>query len=50
MPRIVDDCVLTAAQEIGGFEVIGQDDVQAALGFERQKDLLGCDDTTRLGE
>jgi hypothetical protein len=41
---IIDEVILAAVQAVGGIEVIGQDDVNAMLGFEMQKDLAGCDD------
>ena len=50
VPALIDDYVLTAVHELGGYVVIGQDDVNTMLGFERQKDLLGCDDTTCFAE
>lgn len=46
IPQIIDDYVLTAVQDLGGLEVIGQDDIGAILGFEKQKELFGCDDTS----
>jgi hypothetical protein len=46
VPELIDDYILTAVQKIGLFEVIGQDDINAMLGFEEQKDLLGCEDTS----
>jgi len=44
VPELFDDYVLTAVQNAGSFRVIGQSDIDAMLGLERQKDLLGCDD------
>ncbi len=46
VPRIIDDYVLTAAQQVGTFEVIGEDDINALLSFEKRKDLAGCDDAS----
>lgn len=46
VPSLIDDYILTAVQDIGSFEVVGPDDVNALLGFEKQKELLGCDDVT----
>ncbi len=42
---VVDEFVLTAMHGLGGREVIGKDDLNALLGYERQRDLLGCDET-----
>ncbi|MEK7704994.1 MAG: outer membrane beta-barrel protein [Myxococcota bacterium] len=50
LPQLVNDVVLTAVQNIGTFEVIGQDDVNALIGFEKQKDLVGCDDASCLAD
>jgi hypothetical protein len=46
VPELIDDYILTAVQNLGLFDVIGQDDINAMLGFEEQKDLLGCEDTS----
>ncbi|MEE8408542.1 MAG: hypothetical protein V3T05_02960 [Myxococcota bacterium] len=46
VPSLIDDYILTAVQDAGTFEVVGPDDVNALLGFEKQKELLGCDDVT----
>lgn len=50
VPELFDDYLLTAVQDLGSHEVIGQDDIDAMLGFEKQKDLLGCADTTCFAE
>lgn len=51
VPRaLLDDALLTALQNAGQFRIIGQDDVNAVLGFERQKELLGCDETMCFAE
>jgi hypothetical protein len=41
---VIDDYVLTAAQQSGKYDVIGQSDMNALLGFEKQKEALGCDE------
>jgi hypothetical protein len=48
--RLLDEAVLAAMQNAGRFRVIGRSDMDAVLGFEQQKDLLGCDDTKCLAE
>ncbi|MEK7704241.1 MAG: hypothetical protein AAB426_04725 [Myxococcota bacterium] len=48
VPQLIDDYLLTAVQNMSGLEVIGQDDISALLGFEKQKDLVGCDDASCL--
>jgi hypothetical protein len=46
VPRLFDEYVLAAVQNAGDYEVIGQDDIAALVGFEKQKDMLGCDDAS----
>jgi TolB-like protein len=41
---------LAAAIQARGFSVMSPDGLAARLGFERQKELLGCTDTTCLAE
>jgi hypothetical protein len=50
VPNLVDDYLLTAVQDLGGHEVIGQDDIEAVLGLEKQKGLLGCTKTNCFSE
>jgi len=50
VPDLFDDYLLTAVQNTASFEVIGQSDIQSLLGFEAQRDLLGCDDATCIAE
>jgi hypothetical protein len=46
VPKLFDEYVLSAVQNGGDYEVIGQDDIAALMGFEKQKDLVGCDDAS----
>jgi hypothetical protein len=46
VPDLVGEYVLTAVSDRGEYEVIGMDDIEAIIGFDRQKDLLGCDDVS----
>ena len=46
VPDLLDDYFLTAVQNLGSYEAIGKTDIEALLGFEDQKDLLGCDDAS----
>lgn len=51
-PALFDDIVMTALQQMDGIEVIGADDINDLIGYERQQELLGCDDDkciSRLG-
>jgi len=50
LPKLFDDYLLTAVHELGTFEVVGQDDINALIGFEKQKQLLGCDDVTCMAD
>ncbi len=50
VPTLFDDYLLTAVQNVGDFEVIGQDDINALIGFEKQKQLVGCDDVTCMAD
>ena len=50
IPALVDDIVLAAVQHLGTYEVIGQDDVNAMLGFEQQKEILGCNDAACMAQ
>jgi TolB-like protein len=45
-PSLIDDYVLTAVQHLGKFDVIGQDDISALIGFDKQAQLFDCADTT----
>ncbi|MBI5507339.1 MAG: hypothetical protein HY903_01175 [Deltaproteobacteria bacterium] len=44
VPGVIDEYVLTAVQNVGGMETVGSDDITAVIGFEQQKQLMGCDD------
>ena len=44
--EILTETLLTAVSKLPGAEAIGQDDLDAMLSFERQQELLGCDDVT----
>ena len=51
VPSLFDDYLLTAVQNTGqGYEVIGQEDIGAMLGFEQQRDLLDCSDTSCMAD
>jgi len=50
VPNVVDDYVLTAVHNLGQFEVIGQDDINSLLSFDKQKQSLGCDDASCFAE
>ena len=47
VPDLFDDYVLTAVHKhASGYDVIGQDDLASIIGFEQQKELLDCGDTS----
>jgi hypothetical protein len=50
VPDLFDDYLLTAVQNTSQAQVIGQDDIGAMLGFEKQKDLMNCDDTSCMAD
>lgn len=50
VPKLFDDYVLTAVQNTSQAEVIGQDDINALIGFDQQKSLLGCDDMSCMAD
>lgn len=48
---LLSEVALTAASTMGGFEVIGRSDIAAMIGFEKQKQVLGCtEDSSCLAE
>jgi len=49
-PVIFNEALLTATHDAGPFEVIGHSDMNAVLGFERRKQIVGCDDTVCFTE
>jgi hypothetical protein len=50
--ELLSEIALTeAASMANGFEVIGKSDINAVIGFEKQKQVMGCgDDSTCLAE
>lgn len=50
LPELVNDYVLIAVQEAGYPNVIGHTDVAALLGFEKEKELAGCNDVACFSE
>jgi hypothetical protein len=50
VPALIDDYLLAAAQDVGTYQVIGPDDINAMLGFEKQKNMLGCDEASCFAE
>lgn len=50
VPDLFNDYVMAAVQEAGDLEVIGQDDINTLIGFEQQKDLLNCTDTSCIAD
>lgn len=49
--ELLGEIALTEAASIHGLEVIGKSDINAVLGFEKQKQVIGCgDDSTCLAE
>ncbi|MBI5508579.1 MAG: hypothetical protein HY903_07485 [Deltaproteobacteria bacterium] len=50
VPKIFDDYLLAAVQNVSGGEVIGQEDINALLSFDKQKQLFGCDDVSCMAD
>lgn len=50
VPTLFDDYLLTAVQNTVDADVIGQEDISALLGFEQQKDLLDCSDSSCIAD
>jgi len=50
--EVLDDLLLTAlyAEAGGRLRVVGKSDIDAALGFEKTKDALGCDEISCAAE
>ncbi len=48
VPKLFDDYVLAAVHKLGVYDVIGQDDINAMLSFEQQRDLVNCSETSCL--
>ncbi len=46
---IIDDLLLAELQAVG-FEAIGQEDIDALLGFNQMQDQLACDDASCIAE
>ncbi len=50
VPELINDYLLAAVQNQGGYDVIGQDDLAALLSLEKQKDLVRCDAASCFAE
>jgi TolB-like protein len=48
--KMLDEVVLAALARGGSLDVIGQSDIEALISFERQKELVGCDDVKCFAE
>jgi hypothetical protein len=48
--ELLSEVALTEAASIRGFDVVGRSDIVALLGFERQRQMLGCGDDSCLAE
>jgi len=49
-PRLLDEALLTALADAGDFKVFGRSDMNAVIGYEAQKDLLGCNNDSCFAE
>lgn len=50
LAEALTDVLLVESNKLRGVEVIGMQDIEAVLGLEQQKTLLGCDDVTCMAE
>lgn len=50
VPELFDDLFLSALQKAGDFDVVGQDDINQLLSFDRMKELAGCEDVSCFAE
>lgn len=49
--ELLSEVALTEAASMRGFDVIGKSDINSIIGFEKQKQVIGCsDDSTCLAE
>lgn len=49
--ELLNEVALTEASSMPGFEVIGKSDINAIIGFEKQKKVMGCsEDSSCLAE
>ncbi|MBN1961181.1 MAG: hypothetical protein JW841_09555 [Deltaproteobacteria bacterium] len=48
IPKIFDESVLAGVQNVSNFQVIGQDDIAAMVGFEKQKDIISRSEVSCL--
>ncbi len=50
LATMLTDIIAVEARKVDGFEVIGMSDIEAALGYEQKKMLVGCDDVSCMAE
>jgi TolB-like protein len=49
--ELLSEIALTEASSMGGFDVIGKSDIASVIGFEKQKQVMGCaEDSNCLAE
>ncbi len=48
--RVLDNLLVTAVDDIGRFDVISPQDVASMIGFEKMRDVAGCDDVACAAE
>ncbi|MFH1811702.1 MAG: hypothetical protein ABIJ09_23385 [Pseudomonadota bacterium] len=47
---MLSEILTVEARKVHGMQVLGMSDIEATLGFEQQKQLLGCDDVSCMAE
>jgi outer membrane protein len=45
--QLISEVALTEASNVEGLEVIGRSDIQSMIGFEKEKQMLGCSDDSK---
>ena len=48
--RVLDNLLVSGVDELGAYRVISPQDVSAVLGFDRMKQVAGCDDVSCAAE
>jgi hypothetical protein len=50
LAHMLSEILTVEARKVQGVQVLSMSDIEATLGFEQQKQLLGCDDTSCMAE
>jgi hypothetical protein len=50
LAHMLSEILTVEARKVQGVQVLSMSDIEATLGYEQQKQLLGCDDTSCMAE